>query len=80
MIKDSRCCEVESILNNRLITKVSDDPKDLEAITSKPIVLLTGEPILPPGLFEKRDLYIKKMEVCPKTVPASVNYDLSLVI
>ena len=53
-------CEVEAILNDRPITKVSEDPNDLEALTPNHILLLKGKPILPPGLFEKSDLYIKR--------------------
>lgn len=53
-------CEVEAILNDRPITKVSDDPNDLEALTPNHILLLKGKPVLPPGLFEKTDLYVKR--------------------
>lgn len=53
-------CEVEAILNDRPITKVSDDPNDPEALTPNHILLLKGKPIFPPGLFEQRDLYIKR--------------------
>lgn len=52
--------EVEAILNDRPITKVSDDPNDLEALTPNHILLLKGKPIMPPGLFDKQDLYIRK--------------------
>ena len=53
-------CEVEAILNDRPLTKVSDDPNDLEALTPNHILLLKGKPIFPPGLFEKSDLYIRR--------------------
>ncbi|XP_039550287.1 uncharacterized protein LOC120495005 [Pimephales promelas] len=53
-------CEVEAILNDRPITRVSDDPNDLEPLTPNHILLLKGKPALPPGLFEKSDLYTKR--------------------
>ena len=53
-------CEVEAILNDRPITKISDDPMDLEALTPNHLLLLKTKPILPPGLFVKEDLYIKR--------------------
>lgn len=51
---------MEAILNDRPITKVSEDPNDLEPLTPNHILLLKGKSILPPGLFEKADLYIKR--------------------
>ena len=33
-------CEVESVVNGRPITKVSDDPRDLEALTPNHLLLL----------------------------------------
>ncbi len=53
-------CKVEAILNTRPITRLSDDPNDLEALTPNCILLMKGKPMLPPGLFEKRDLYTKR--------------------
>nr|XP_057933833.1 uncharacterized protein LOC131132323 [Doryrhamphus excisus] len=53
-------CEVEAILNSRPITKVSDDPDDLEALTPNHILTLKGKPIMPPGLFDSNDLYLRK--------------------
>nr|XP_054607751.1 uncharacterized protein LOC129167238 [Nothobranchius furzeri] len=53
-------CEVEAILNDRPITKVSDEANDLEALTPNHILLLKGSPILAPGVFEERDCYIRK--------------------
>lgn len=53
-------CEVEAILNDRPITKVSDDVNDLEALTPNHVLLLKGKPVLPPGLFQQNDLYTKR--------------------
>ncbi|XP_062414254.1 uncharacterized protein LOC119220564 [Pungitius pungitius] len=53
-------CEVEAILNDRPITRVSDDPDDLEALTPNHLLILKGKPIMPPGLFDKADLYVRK--------------------
>jgi len=53
-------CEVESIINGRPITKVSDDPKDLEALTPNHLLLLRAGPTLPPGAFTKEDNYSRR--------------------
>jgi hypothetical protein len=53
-------CEVEAIINGRPITKVSDDSKDREALTPNHLLLLRTGPTLPPGTFEKDDLYSRK--------------------
>lgn len=44
-------CEVEAILNDYPITKLSGDPTDLEALTPNHLLTMKGKPVLPPGLF-----------------------------
>ncbi len=53
-------CEVESILNNRPITRSSLDPNDLEALTPNHLLLLKTRLSLPPGLFMKEDVYARR--------------------
>lgn len=53
-------CEAEAMLNDRPITKLSEDPNDLEALTSNHLLLMKGKPVLPPGLFERTDLYANR--------------------
>lgn len=53
-------CEVESIINGRPITKVSDDPKDLEALTPNHLLLLRAGTVMPPGVFCKDDIYSRR--------------------
>ena len=53
-------CEVEAIVNGRPITKVSDDPKDLEALTPNHLLLLRKGPECPPGVFASSDLYSRR--------------------
>ena len=50
-------CEVESIVNGRPITKVSDDPRDLNALKPNHLLLLRAGTAMPPGVFSKEDNY-----------------------
>ena len=53
-------CEVKSVMNGRPLTKVSDDPNDLEALTPNHLLLLRPGPSLPPGVFDETDMYARR--------------------
>lgn len=53
-------CEAEAIINSRPITATSSDVNDLEALTPNHLLLLKTKPSLPPGLFDKDDLYSRR--------------------
>ena len=53
-------CEVEAILNSRPISTNPSDPNDLEALTPNHILQLKVQPVLPPGLFQKDDVYVRR--------------------
>lgn len=50
-------CEVESIINSRPLTKLSEDPNDLEPLTPNHLLLMKAKPAIPPGIFERSDVY-----------------------
>ena len=50
-------CEAENIINGRPLTAISDDPKDSEPLRPNHLLLLRQEASLPPGLFERSQLY-----------------------
>lgn len=53
-------CEVENIVNDRPITTMSNDPKDLEALTPNHLLQMRTQPSIPPGVFSKDDLYTRR--------------------
>ncbi|XP_033759556.1 uncharacterized protein LOC117341802 [Pecten maximus] len=53
-------CEIESTLNDRPITRNSDQYCDLETLTPNHLLLLKRKPNLPPGVFCKTDTYCKR--------------------
>lgn len=53
-------CEAESIVNDRPITTTSNDPNDLEALTPNHLLLMRTQPNIPPGVFSKDDLYVRR--------------------
>lgn len=53
-------CLVESIINGRPLTTVSDDPKDLTPLTPNHLLVLRPRDEGSPGLFDKQDLFCRK--------------------
>ena len=50
-------CEVESIVNGRPLTVLSDDLNDETPLTPNHLLLLCGGPHLLPGQFDQSDIY-----------------------
>ena len=44
-------CEVESILNSRPLTRLTDDLNDVRPLTHNHLLLVSPTPDLPPGMF-----------------------------
>ena len=53
-------CEVESILNNRPITQVSDELNDLKVLKPSHLLLLREAPLLPPCMSDEKDIYRRR--------------------
>ena len=53
-------CECESIINNRPITCVPEEPGDLEALTPNHLLLLKVKPVLSPTVAEETGPYVRK--------------------
>lgn len=52
--------EIESILNCRPLTEISDDKEDLNALTPNHLLMLHEGATFPPGLFTKNDSYMQR--------------------
>ena len=53
-------CEVESTLNSRPLTEMTNDPLDAEALTPNHLLLFNAGVTFPPGLFNKDESYYRR--------------------
>ena len=53
-------CEVEAIINARPLTKVSDHPRDMNALTPNYLLIMKANQSFPPGVFSKSDQYSQR--------------------
>ena len=53
-------CEIEYTINDRPITKNTDHHSDLEPLTPNHLLLMKRKPNLPPGVFNKTDVYHRR--------------------
>ncbi|XP_067022414.1 uncharacterized protein [Acropora muricata] len=66
-------CEVESIVNGRPLTVSSDDPNDESPLTPNHLLLLRGGHDLPPGQFDKSDIYGRRWDMFSFSLTSSGN-------
>ena len=59
-ILETVLCEAENIVNNRPLTKLSDDANDFVALTPNHLLMVREGPSLPPGKFSKDDVFRKR--------------------
>jgi hypothetical protein len=59
-ILETLFAEIESILNGRPLTKLSDDPDDPTPLTPNHLLLLRAGSTLPPGKFDKADIFRRR--------------------
>ena len=53
-------CEIENILNSRPLTAISTENDDQMILTPNHILRLSNTTLFPPGVFEKRDISLKR--------------------
>ena len=53
-------CEIESIVNGRPLSKVSDDSRDINALSPNHLLMLKSNESYPPGVLSKEDSYCRK--------------------
>lgn len=53
-------CEAEAIVNSRPITRVSEDPNDLRALSPMQLLTLKGDYAVPQGTFSKDDNFARR--------------------
>ena len=53
-------CEVESIMNGRLITNISDDPKDFSALTPNQLLLLRESENVPQEIYSPKMIFTQE--------------------
>ena len=53
-------CEVENTMNSRPLTRLTDDPSDLEVITPNHLLQMRNHEYVPPGRFTEEDKYCRR--------------------
>ena len=52
--------EAERIINDRPLTAVSNDPRDLPVLTPNMLLLMKNNSSIPQGVFNEKDIYAKR--------------------